>query len=64
MANAHVERGELVHLFQDWQSNPMPMYLAYPPNRRVSKKLRAFMNWVAELMALHAPARSRQHKAH
>lgn len=61
MANIHVERGDLVRLFQDWQSNPMPIYLAYPPNRHVSKKLRVFMNWVAELMALHAPVRSRAH---
>lgn len=55
MAKAHVERGELVPLFEDWSVAPMPMYLAYPPNRHVSTKLRVFMDWVTELMAQHVP---------
>jgi len=33
----------------------MPMYLAYPPNRHVSTKLRIFIDWIVELMAQHAP---------
>jgi DNA-binding transcriptional LysR family regulator len=40
----HVARasgsGELVPLFEDWQLEPMPLYVAYPPNRHVSLKLR------------------------
>ncbi len=55
MAKAHVERGDLIHLFQDWVLEPMPIYLAFPPNRHVSTKLRVFMDWIAELMALHVP---------
>ncbi|MES2888161.1 MAG: LysR family transcriptional regulator, partial [Pseudomonadota bacterium] len=27
----------------------------FPPNRHVSAKLRAFIDWVLELMAVHAP---------
>ncbi|WP_175665793.1 LysR substrate-binding domain-containing protein [Burkholderia ambifaria] len=54
MAKAHLERGELVTLFEDWQLAPMPLYIAYPPNRHVSAKLRAFIDWVVELM--NAPA--------
>ena len=50
MANAHLERGELVPLFEGWRLDPMPLYIAYPPNRHVSAKLRVFMDWVAELM--------------
>ncbi len=57
MAKAHVERGELVRLFEDWQLDPMPMYLAFPQNRHVSTKLRVFINWIIELMAQHAPVR-------
>lgn len=55
MAQAHLATGELVALFQDWTLQPMPLYLAFPPNRHVSRKLRVFIDWVAELMALHAP---------
>lgn len=57
MASEHVQRGELVRLFDDWQLDPMPMYLAYAPNRHVSAKLRVFIEWVAELMARTAPVR-------
>ncbi|MCC4291249.1 hypothetical protein LL249_08695 [Halomonas axialensis] len=44
MAKGHVSRGELVRLFDDWHLNPMPMYVALPPNRRVSAKLRVFID--------------------
>lgn len=56
MAKAHLPRGELVPLFEGWQLDPMPLYVAFPPNRHVSAKLRAFIDWVVELMAQHAPA--------
>ncbi|MBR8334183.1 LysR family transcriptional regulator [Burkholderia ambifaria] len=55
MAKAHLERGELVTLFDDWRLDPMPLYIAYPPNRHVSAKLRAFIDWVVELMNAPAP---------
>ncbi|WP_010490568.1 LysR family transcriptional regulator [Pseudomonas sp. S9] len=55
MARDHVAAGELVPLFQDWQLEPMPMYVAFPPNRHISIKLRVFIDWVAGLMQQHAP---------
>jgi DNA-binding transcriptional LysR family regulator len=55
MAAPHVPRGELVPLFVDWHADPMPLYVALPPNRYVGVKLRVFIDWVAELMARHAP---------
>lgn len=55
MAKPHVAAGALLPLFQEWRIAPMPLYLAYPPKRHVSKKLRVFIDWVLELMALHAP---------
>lgn len=60
MAAAHRASGELVPLFEQWQLEPMPMYVAFPPNRHVSAKLRVFVDWVAELMARHAPVASRR----
>lgn len=51
LAEPHAARGELLRLFGDWRIEPMPMFLAYPPTRHVSPRLRAFMGWVDELMA-------------
>ena len=56
MARGPLARGELVRLFDDWQIAPMPMYLAFPPSRHVSRKLRVFIDWIVELLARHAPA--------
>lgn len=55
MARTYLASGELVPLFEDWQMAPMPMYLAYPPNRHLGAKLRVFMDWVIGLMAQEAP---------
>lgn len=52
MAKAPLARGELVPLFQGWRLDAMPMYIAYPPNRHISLKLRVFIDWVAELLPL------------
>ncbi|MES2817903.1 MAG: LysR family transcriptional regulator [Pseudomonadota bacterium] len=60
MSAPHVARGELVPLFEKWCLDPMPMYVAFPPNRHISIKLRVFIEWVAELMAQHAPVTHRQ----
>ena len=55
MARPHTARGELVPLFEDWRLDPMPLYIAFPPNRHVSAKLRLFIDWVAALMGQYAP---------
>jgi len=60
MSHAHQARGELVPLFEDWQLEPMPLYVAYPPNRHISLKLRVFIDWIVELMAQHAPLVARR----
>ena len=62
MARGHAARGELVPLFDGWHVDAMPMYVAFPPNRHVSAKLRAFIDWVVELMAVHAPMASQPGK--
>ena len=59
MSAPHVAQGELVPLFEQWSLEPMPIYLAFPPNRHISIKLRVFIDWVAELMAQHAPIGNR-----
>ncbi|BAP45478.1 LysR protein [Pseudomonas sp. StFLB209] len=55
MATAHVQSGELMQLFSDWQLDSMPMYIAWPPNRHVSAKLRMFIEWVVEIAGEWTP---------
>ncbi len=55
MSRIHQAQGALVPLFEDWRLDPMPLYLAYPPNRHISAKLRVFIEWIVEVMAEHAP---------
>jgi len=55
MSTTYEARGELVPLFKDWRLDPMPIYVAFPPNRHISIKVRVFIDWVAQLMAQHAP---------
>ncbi|MFA9287401.1 LysR substrate-binding domain-containing protein [Comamonas sp. SY3] len=55
MARGPVEQGELVPVLQDWNFDPMPIHIAFPPSRHVSNKLRVFIDWVVELMVQHAP---------
>lgn len=59
MAKAHVASGELVPLLEGWRLDAMPLYIAFPPNRHVSAKLRVFIEWVAGVMAQHAPVTER-----
>lgn len=55
MARAPLARGELVPLFEDWHPDPIPLYLAFPPSRHVSRKLRVFMDWVVEVVGREGP---------
>ncbi len=42
--------GQLVRLFPDWELERIPLYIAFPPNRHLSTRLRVFVDWVVELM--------------
>jgi DNA-binding transcriptional LysR family regulator len=53
MVRPAVERGDLVPILTDWRPEPLQVYLAYPPSRRYSTKLRVFADWVSQLCALH-----------
>ena len=55
MAAAHQAVGALIPLFTQWRISPMPLYLAFPPNRHVNAKLRVFIDWIVELMEQHVP---------
>jgi DNA-binding transcriptional LysR family regulator len=44
-------RGELVQLLPEWGQPLLPVYVVYPPNRHLSAKVRAFVDWAAEMFA-------------
>lgn len=49
---AALARGELVEVFPDWQPAPMPVYVLYPHARQLSSRVRVFVDWLAERMAV------------
>jgi DNA-binding transcriptional LysR family regulator len=53
MAAPHLATGELVQVLPDWQHPSLPVHVVYPPNRHLSAKVRAFVDWAAELFARH-----------
>jgi DNA-binding transcriptional LysR family regulator len=52
-AAEHLERGELVQVLAAWTHPPIPLHIVYPPNRHLSAKVRAFVEWATELFARH-----------
>ena len=53
MVEEHLASGALQPVLRDWTSDPVPLYVVYPPNRHLSTKLRIFVDWVAELFGSH-----------
>ena len=47
----HLRRGELVSLLEEWQAPAMPVSLLYARQRHVPRRVQAFMNWLAALLA-------------
>jgi LysR family transcriptional regulator, regulator for bpeEF and oprC len=48
-----MERGALQLVLGDWFAEPAPLHMVYPENRHLSRKVRVFVDWVAELFAEH-----------
>jgi len=53
LLNEHLATGSMVRLLPEWRSDPLPVHVVYPQNRHLSAKVRAFVEWVAELFANH-----------
>lgn len=51
VADPYLQSGQLVEVLPDWRCPPIPMHVVYPPNRHLSAKVRAFVDWAAELFA-------------
>lgn len=47
----HLAAGELVEVLQAWPVPSMPVQLVYPHRRHLSRRMQAFGEWVAEVLA-------------
>jgi len=43
--------GAVVEVLAEWTTAPFPVHVVYPPNRHLSAKVRAFVDWAAEVFA-------------
>ena len=50
---AHLSSGALIEVLADLAPEPMPVTLLYAQRRHLPQRVRAFMDWVAEVMAPH-----------
>lgn len=55
--------GKLVPVLEDHPSKELPLCILYPQNRHLSSKVRAFVEWTAELFARPDIAGERQDAA-
>lgn len=44
-------RGTLIELLADYPPVPIPLAAVYPQNRQITRRLRVFLDWVAEIFA-------------
>ncbi|MGF6597313.1 LysR family transcriptional regulator for bpeEF and oprC [Paraburkholderia sp. GAS448] len=49
MALPHLHSGQLVEVLPDLRPLPMPISVVYPHSRHLSSKVRAFVDWIAEV---------------
>ncbi|MCP6098925.1 LysR substrate-binding domain-containing protein, partial [Klebsiella pneumoniae] len=46
----HLQEGRLVEVLTDWQPPPVPVTLLYPHQRFLSPAVRAFAEWMSEVV--------------
>ncbi|MFM0606733.1 LysR family transcriptional regulator [Paraburkholderia sediminicola] len=51
MVHPSIKQKKLVPILAEWRSGPLQVYVAYPPSRRYSTKVRVFIDWVTALFA-------------
>lgn len=50
-ATPYLASGQLVRVLPEWSCPRIPLHVVYPPNRHLSAKTRAFVDWAVELFA-------------
>jgi LysR family transcriptional regulator, regulator for bpeEF and oprC len=51
MVRPFIEQKRLAPILTKWRPDPLQVYIAYPPSRRYSTKVRVFADWAATLFA-------------
>lgn len=46
MVTKELKSGELVHLFPDWESNSLPVYILYPHASYYPERLKSFIRLI------------------
>jgi DNA-binding transcriptional LysR family regulator len=49
MVRPSIEQNQLVPVLVEWRPAPLDVYVAYPPSRRYSAKVRVFLNWISTI---------------
>jgi DNA-binding transcriptional LysR family regulator len=57
----HLAEGSLLPVLTDWHVPSLPLHVVYPPNRHLSAKLRAFVDWAAGVFASPASQIREEH---
>jgi LysR family transcriptional regulator for bpeEF and oprC len=50
MIREALAEGRLIRLLPEWEREPLPLHIVYPPNRHLSNKVRVFVDWLAKLL--------------
>ncbi len=50
LVSEHLQEGRLIEVLADWQPASVPVTLLYPHQRFLSPAVRAFADWIAELV--------------
>ena len=53
MAQPHIDSGALVPVLEDWSVPANPLSVVFMPNRHLSVRVRAFVDWLVEHFAAH-----------
>ena len=53
MAQPHIDAGALVPVLEDWSVPANPLSVVFMPNRHLSMRVRAFVDWLVEHFAAH-----------
>ncbi|MFC6335572.1 LysR family transcriptional regulator [Pseudomonas sp. CCM 7891] len=53
MVQAHVDSGVLTPVLEDWSARTNTLSVVYMPNRHLSVRVRAFVDWLVEHFAAH-----------
>ncbi|SMB41088.1 hypothetical protein SPRA44_480008 [Serratia proteamaculans] len=51
VVSEHLQEGRLIEILTDWQRASVPVTLLYPHQRFLSPAVRAFADWIAELIS-------------